>query len=936
MQKVHLAVAWLSPVLSLTLLACGSPAARVLDAKGIEALNLKGDAIDAKPGDIVIESSKIVAVIQRPVRDIGPAPYGGNLIDLAAKPALIDRFGELQPFFNLGRTASFTDVKIIADGANGSPIVVEARGTDAIWDYINIAAIQPELIGPFVRFDANKKMGVDVVARYKLPKDGDRVTVEYRITPQSGSAGDAQVGFAVDTGGAVDFFSPSTGFGALRSFDSNFLSGAVPMGSYFGIVGAGVSYGVRALPNAEFPTPTLTVAAVGIAVSVLGSNNLVEALTESNATLDRTRVFSIEVAPKTELDEVVELFEEFSNVVKGRVVGTQLELQAGVRVNAISNGIVVTSTLCNELGEFTLHVGKEAPVLQAETLTTRSAPITAAFDKDTTLSLPSVHELKVNVKTRDGLEEDAPLVERACKVSVIAETPFAAAAGTSVRNLTRMASNAQSFLLPNCNTEVDGKLFVGGNRYLVQVTKGPEFEAVRAVWDTTGSDSLFVNGELKRVVQRGTFVAADFHQHTINSPDSIATLESRVFGNLAEGVDFFTSSDHDRITDFAPLIASLNLQDELATAPGVELTTFPFGHFNAWPLNLDNSLVSNGSVDWGTGDEQALLPAEIFEGLRARGASVVQANHPRTTSSVTYQAYFDRAALVVDPDTGRFAPESDYQFIPSSLLRLPEDTPLFSAGFDALEMMNGFPFGRDAEGRPIEVESNAVMRDWLGFLAFGFRPTAVGVSDAHGQQAGYPRTYVDIGGAKPSAATISEALRAGRAVASNGVVVRISAGDATRRFGLGALAPTDADGHTIVDVEVEANPDYDVDRIELFVNTRVLSPGVLGEDGSIARPALVPTYTQDVTSELLTRGNGGKARLSKATFDVAVNKDSYVVARVRGQEPLYPFLVTEGGGTVQVGASDAPAFFSSRYGAPAYAITNPIYLDRDGDGKHTP
>lgn len=911
----------------------GTPKARVLTAADLASLKLGGDAVDAKVGDTVMENDQLLAVIQKPGRDIGPAPYGGNLIDLVRKPDRIDRFGELQPFFNLGRTADFKTIKVINDGRNGADIVVEAQGKDAVWDYINIAAIQPDLLQPFVRFDANQAMGMDVTVRYTLPvsgKNSDTLQVEYRLG-EAKNVEDAMVGFAVDTGGAVDFFSPSTGFGALRSFDSNFLSGATPTGNFFGIVGQGVAYGVRALPNAEFKNPMITVAAVGIAVSVLGTDSLLTALTTPNTKLSKPRVFSLELTPRAELDEVVRAFDAYEGAgkeVSGRVLADQINREAGIRVNAFKGGIIASSTTVSADGSFKLLVPEGEVVLQAETASSRSALLPVGGDFHI-LPLGMQYKLSVDIKSREGLDSSAPLVARTCKVTAIGERAFVSAPGASVRNLNRVSSNVLSFLLPTCNTERDGGIFLPNNRYLIQVTRGPEYQPVRAVWNTNDSGSLVLQDELKRVVDRGSFVAADFHQHTINSPDSVTPLTTRLFGNISEGIDFFTSSDHDRVTDFAPLVAEYGLGDVLGTATGVELTTFPFGHFNAWPLMQDADRVSNGSVDWATGTEHALLPSEIFSGFEARGAQIIQANHPRTTSSITYQAYFDRAALVVDPDNGVFSEEQDYRFIPPSILRLPDNQAIFSRNFNTFELMNGFPFD-DEDGRPLEVEADAVMRDWLGFLAFGFHPTAVGVSDVHGLNGGYPRTYVDLrsdsrSGA-PTAQQVSAALLSGHAVASNGALVRMTVGDATQRFAPGERVPTPALGTTVVDVVVEGNADYDIDRIELFVNTRVMSPGLLNEQGEIVRPKLVPTHAQDVVSELVTRAHGGVMRRSHARFDIPVSK-GFVIARVRGKKSLYPFLPYVGSGRVNPEGSTPDDFFSETRGAPAYAITNAVLFE---------
>ena len=66
-----------------------------------------------------------------------------------------------------------------------------------------------------------------------------------------------------------------------------------------------------------------------------------------------------------------------------------------------------------------------------------------------------------------------------------------------------------------------------------------------------------VNAQIAKVIDTTGFVSADFHVHSIDSPDSETTREERVVSMLAEGVDFFASTDHDFRSDFQPDIVAL-------------------------------------------------------------------------------------------------------------------------------------------------------------------------------------------------------------------------------------------------------------------------------------------------------------------------------------------------------------------------------------------
>lgn len=207
------------------------------------------------------------------------------------------------------------------------------------------------------------------------------------------------------------------------------------------------------------------------------------------------------------------------------------------------------------------------------------------------------------------------------------------------------------------------------------------------------------------------------------------------------------------------------------------------------------------------------------------------------------------------------------------------------SGFDALEIFSGKDTAR--------VESP--LRDWLALLDHGITLTAVGGSDSHlivGQEAGYPRTCIppDDRGGITAESWVAAVRKRREALVTNGPFVRVSV--AGRGMGQTAPAPR---GHFRLDVEIEAAPWIDVRRLEVFINgTRR------------GKPIDVP--------------QSAKPLRYKGELDLRIEHDSYVIVIVRGDAPL----------GVVVPASDGES------PPTPLAITNPIYLDRDGDGKYTP
>ena len=111
-------------------------------------------------------------------------------------------------------------------------------------------------------------------------------------------------------------------------------------------------------------------------------------------------------------------------------------------------------------------------------------------------------------------------------------------------------------------------------------------------------------------------------------------FEKRLAALAAEGIELFAATDHDRLTDYGPLIAAAGLEDRIQGVVGVEATPFAYGHFNVYPLDRDDSDPSGGAVDWGEGAGTgfAMLPEEIWAAYRDRGARIVQVSHPRSPS----------------------------------------------------------------------------------------------------------------------------------------------------------------------------------------------------------------------------------------------------------------------------------------------------------------
>jgi hypothetical protein len=195
-----------------------------------------------------------------------------------------------------------------------------------------------------------------------------------------------------------------------------------------------------------------------------------------------------------------------------------------------------------------------------------------------------------------------------------------------------------------------------------------------------------------------------------------------------------------------------------------------------------------------------------------------------------------------------------------------------------------------------------LVRDWMALLNHGERVVAVGASDSHDVAryiVGQGRTYIACDDADPGrldVAAACRALRAGRATVSLGLLAGLTVND---RSGVGDLA-TDLGATLRVAVEVDGPSWSHADRVELYAN------GVLVHEATVA-PTTEPDRAQVVWE--LPRPDHDRYLVAVASGP-GITDPSWAIAR--------PYQPTSRAWTPRV-----------------LAVTNPVYLDADGDGRWT-
>ena len=489
----------------------------------------------------------------------------------------------------------------------------------------------------------------------------------------------------------------------------------------------------------------------------------------------------------------------------------------------------------------------------------------------------------------------------------------------------------------------DGRLEarVRPGRYELVVSRGPEYEMTSKMIDVKAGSFVAEQLVLVRAYETPGYVAGDYHVHAQPSTDSGVPIVDRVVSCAAEGLEVAVATDHNYITDYAPAIAASGLDPWLLGIPGMELTTFEMGHFNGYPLRVDPGSTRGGEFVWAN-----QTPQKLFSQLRDlaidREKSVVQVNHPRQQVLGYWAQFF------VDESTG-------LPYAPSGILALfaPYGDEFkasnYSADFDAVELLTGhrledihsfrapsplppgpFPNPQPVPGQVVigpdgRAKFPGTVETWMAMLDKGHRATGMGVSDSHGllgKEPGYARTLVFVGNGKdtPGGFTrddVITGIREHRALTTNGPFIDMTAG--------GKMVGDTVVGASVeVRVRVHTAQWAKVDTLVIYSNSVVLK--------TIPIP---PDQGADF----------------ETVITVAPMRDAWVVAEATGKSNMFPVVsptelppldatVIINALSVGLDLSTLPIASNLKperlHQTSPYAITNPIWIDIDGNGWTPP
>ncbi|MGV3619574.1 MAG: CehA/McbA family metallohydrolase [Archangium sp.] len=893
-----------------------------------------GGAAQARIGDFMLSNDRIRVVVQQPGRSLSQMPFGGNIIDADLQRPTEggrDEFGKLGSLNAFNRSLNTFNVEILQDGENGGYAMLAATGTDAVIDTLNLKRELTRKLGKSLVIDPEVALPLTMTTYYVLSPGESRVRVVTAFCNTGKETLSIPVGDLIHPGGVTAAFNPESCTNGMGLADCDV--DAMP---WLGFQAEGVAYGYRAYGFGDGETPARSAAFMtsGLITTLAGGDGAAGFATwfDENAK-DRpgtlgilagdSRVFVRDFFVGRDLAEISSAMLALDAAAKSRVTLTTRNADgtiapgAHVTVKVAETGVMQTLAVSNDDGiaRFDLKpgnylVGTAAPGHAIAPLTALSVPSNGTAEA--TLSLGESRALNVSIKDPFGQPLTGKVVVRCtnspCTDQRIDYRPYF--------DVEDQPSDLQAIAYAGASGEA--RLALPPGEYEVFVTRGPEYSAWPDSFPLMGervdlrTTSQTVNAVLAHVIDTDGWLSADFHVHAANSFDSSVPNALRVAGFAAEGVDVLVSSDHDFVTDYAPLVAELQLTNVLTTMKGNEVTPADFGHHNVFPVALPTAF------DWTGGDGATLRLDQLYAGLRERDpGSIVQMNHPRgNPGGALSMMRIDTATGATHANAIEFRQEAPADATSS-------DTKLFSDDFDTLELMNGPRL------------NVAVLNDWMTFMSRGLTKTGTGDSDTHDAfltVGGYARTWVKTA----DVAGLTTALRQRHATISNGPFVTMTAkivgGDGSV-FELGDTVSLTVGQQLELTVDVQAPEWMQFDSLEIHTHAdgRSATDGQANETLVPATAALKKTYDPTALPlEAVPGQNGLNVRRVhvRETFTVTATKDTWFVALLRAStasRALTPLVWT---GVNCTGANCTPD--ESR----ATAITNAIFVDADGSGAY--
>ncbi len=417
--------------------------------------------------------------------------------------------------------------------------------------------------------------------------------------------------------------------------------------------------------------------------------------------------------------------------------------------------------------------------------------------------------------------------------------------------------------------------------YEVIASRGPEFDALISNVTIKPKEQTPFNGKLPRSVQTPGWVSTDFHSHSTPSGDNTSSQLGRVVNLVCEHIEFAPCTEHNRIDSYAPHIAALRIEKFLSSCSGMELTgnPLPLNHQNAFPLTFKPRKQDGGAP---VTDTDPVKQIERLAKWDNGAEKLVQINHP------------DFGWMTYDRD-GDQKPDDGYQRM-FEQMDVVEIHPIHT--LLTFETTYNYRDKATNKDKPI---ANRSFR-WLQLLNQGLRLPAVVNTDSHYNfhGSGGLRNWVQSVTDEPAAVKPLDIVRAaeqGRVIVSNGPYLEVQLLETGRIKPVTAGQGIDAkSGKVTLSARVQCPNWFDIDRVVVLVN---------------GRPHATHDYHRAKHSDRFR--NTGSVKFDEK-LELALSEDAHIIVVATGDKPLGKVAGPDWGAQLPT------------------ALSNPIYIDVDGDG----
>jgi hypothetical protein len=434
-------------------------------------------------------------------------------------------------------------------------------------------------------------------------------------------------------------------------------------------------------------------------------------------------------------------------------------------------------------------------------------------------------------------------------------------------------NNSHEYFKNSCFPQAEGlEVDLPVGTYMISASRGPEYTLDQRFVELLKDSLQEVVFQIDKIIETTDLISVDPHMHTLNSDGSM-TIAERIKSVVAEGVDVAISTDHNYISDYPSILKKLGLGEYIAVLMGQEVT----------PLDVNR-------VDM---PEFNRYPLRMRKGEPGNGAIDIRFFENNTPIFKESRRKDPGALIQVNhPRRKGYGYFSYYQLEPETAATTLKG---FDTSFDLLEVMNGSFLSHDKS------KNSQVIADWFHLLNRGYCFPIVGSSDSHGidqKEPGYARTYVYYKGEKGNkldTSALIQAMKKGQSFVSTGPIIEFSVNEASVPGNTISVEKRTLD----IGIKVQSAPWVSVDEVRIIVN---------GER-KIIMPVKAP-----------------REQILKLEDRISLNiqGDSYIAIEVLGHETLFPVV------------QKRTKIDGYECGPLPYALTNPIFVDTDGNGKFDP